>query len=129
MGLVQIGTVPRPARRCQPLSGTQPEYQATPGTEQLRQPKLDSDITQFPQLDLPRCCVSSGQVIGGTSLFGGRGNIIPSSAAGVLLLMIISNGLSAWGVSPYIYPFAAGVVIFVAIYLDSLVLSALAPAF
>jgi ribose/xylose/arabinose/galactoside ABC-type transport system permease subunit len=59
-------------------------------------------------------------VIGGTSLFGGRGNIIPSSMAGVLLLMIISNGLSAWGVSPYVYPFAAGIVIFVAIYLDSL---------
>jgi ribose transport system permease protein len=59
-------------------------------------------------------------VIGGTSLFGGRGDVIPSSAVGVLLLMIISNGLSAWGVSPYIYPFAAGIVIFVAIYLDSL---------
>jgi ribose/xylose/arabinose/galactoside ABC-type transport system permease subunit len=59
-------------------------------------------------------------VIGGTSLFGGRGNIIPSSAVGVLLLLMISNGLSAWGVSPYVYPFAAGGVIFVAIYLDSL---------
>ena len=51
-------------------------------------------------------------VIGGTSLFGGRGNILPGSAVGVLLLTIINNGLSASGVSPYVYPFVAGVVIF-----------------
>jgi ribose transport system permease protein len=59
-------------------------------------------------------------VIGGTSLFGGRGNILPGSAVGVLLLTIINNGLSASGVSPYVYPFVAGLVIFLAIYLDSL---------
>ena len=59
-------------------------------------------------------------VIGGTSLFGGRGNVIPGTFAGVLLLTIISNGLGTRGVSPYVYPFVAGVIIFVAIYLDSL---------
>ena len=59
-------------------------------------------------------------VIGGTSLFGGRGNILPGTFAGALLLIIINNGLGTIGVSPYIYPFAAGVVIFLAIYLDSL---------
>lgn len=59
-------------------------------------------------------------VIGGTSLFGGRGNVLPGTFAGVLLLIIINNGLGTIGVSPYIYPFVAGVVIFFAIFLDSL---------
>jgi ribose/xylose/arabinose/galactoside ABC-type transport system permease subunit len=59
-------------------------------------------------------------VIGGTSLFGGRGNVLPGTLAGALLLIIINNGLGTRGVSPYVYPFVAGVVIFLAIYLDSL---------
>ena len=59
-------------------------------------------------------------VIGGTSLFGGRGTILPGSFAGVLLLILINNGLGTRGVSPYVYPFVAGAVIFIAIYLDSL---------
>ena len=59
-------------------------------------------------------------VIGGTSLFGGRGVVFPGTLAGVLLLVIINNGLGTIGVSPYLYPFVAGMVIFLAIYLDSL---------
>jgi ribose/xylose/arabinose/galactoside ABC-type transport system permease subunit len=59
-------------------------------------------------------------VIGGTSLFGGRGSELPGTLAGVLLLIIINNGLGTYGVSPYVYPFVAGGVIFLAIYLDSL---------
>ena len=59
-------------------------------------------------------------VIGGTSLFGGRGNVLPGTMAGVLLLVIINNGLGNIGVSPYIYPFVVGALIFVAIYLDSI---------
>jgi ribose/xylose/arabinose/galactoside ABC-type transport system permease subunit len=59
-------------------------------------------------------------VIGGASLFGGRGRVLPGTLGGVLVLAIINNGLGTRGVSPYVYPFAAGVVIFVAIYLDSL---------
>ncbi|MGI9488681.1 MAG: ABC transporter permease [Geminicoccaceae bacterium] len=59
-------------------------------------------------------------VIGGTSLFGGRGNVLPGTLAGVLLLIIINNGLGTRGVSPFVYPFVAGTLIFIAIYLDSL---------
>ena len=59
-------------------------------------------------------------VIGGTSLFGGRGSIMPGTFAGVLLLVIINNGLGSMGVSPYVYPFVAGSIIFLAIYLDSI---------
>ena len=59
-------------------------------------------------------------VIGGTSLFGGRGSVLPGTMAGVFLLIIINNGLGTRGVSPYIYPFVAGALIFIAIYLDSI---------
>ncbi len=59
-------------------------------------------------------------VIGGTSLFGGRGHVLPGTLAGVLLLIIINNGLGTRGVSPFVYPFVAGTLIFIAIYLDSL---------
>jgi ribose/xylose/arabinose/galactoside ABC-type transport system permease subunit len=59
-------------------------------------------------------------VIGGTSLFGGRGNVLPGTLAGVLLLIVINNGLGTLGVSPFVYPFVSGALIFLAIYLDSL---------
>ena len=59
-------------------------------------------------------------VIGGTSLFGGRGNVLPGTLAGVFLLIVINNGLGTRGVSPFIYPFVAGSLIFFAIHLDSI---------
>ena len=58
-------------------------------------------------------------VIGGASLFGGRGNVFPGTLAGVLLLIVINNGLGTRGVSPFVYPFVAGTLIFFAIYLDA----------
>ena len=59
-------------------------------------------------------------VIGGTSLFGGRGNVFPGTLAGILLLIVIDNGLGTRGVSPFAYPFVVGALIFFAIYLDVL---------
>ncbi len=59
-------------------------------------------------------------VIGGTSLFGGRGSVFPGTLAGVLLLIVINNGLGTRGVSPFVYPFVAGALIFFAIYLDAI---------
>ena len=59
-------------------------------------------------------------VIGGASLFGGRGNVFPGTLAGVLLLIVINNGLGTRGVSPFIYPFVVGALIFFAIYLDAI---------
>jgi ribose/xylose/arabinose/galactoside ABC-type transport system permease subunit len=58
-------------------------------------------------------------VIGGTSLFGGRGNVLPGTLGGVFLLIVINNGLGTRGVSPFVYPFVIGALIFFAIYLDS----------
>ena len=59
-------------------------------------------------------------VMGGTSLLGGRGNIFPGTFIGVVLLYLISNILALTGASPYIYPFAKGLVIFAAMYVDAL---------
>lgn len=59
-------------------------------------------------------------VIGGTSLFGGRGSVFPGTFAGVILLIVINNGLGTRGVSPFVYPFVAGALIFFAIYLDAI---------
>ena len=59
-------------------------------------------------------------VIGGTSLFGGRGNAFPGTLAGVLLLIVINNGLGTRGVSPFAYPFVESALIFFAIYLDAI---------
>lgn len=59
-------------------------------------------------------------VIGGISLFGGRGSFIPGLLFGVYTLYIIGSGLNHLGVSPYLYPLIRGGIIFGAMYADSL---------
>ena len=55
-------------------------------------------------------------VIGGVSLFGGTGSVIPGALIGVLFLVIVDNGLNLAGVSPFAFPFLTGVVILIAMY-------------
>ncbi|MDR1623722.1 MAG: ABC transporter permease [Tannerellaceae bacterium] len=64
--------------------------------------------------------VVAAVVIGGTSLLGGKGNVLPGTLLGVLLLYVIDNGLAGLGASPYVYPFVQGLIIFLAMYMDSL---------
>jgi ribose/xylose/arabinose/galactoside ABC-type transport system permease subunit len=59
-------------------------------------------------------------VLGGTSLFGGRGSFLPGSFLGALVLLFIADGLTIAGASPYIMPFVRGSIIFIAMYADSL---------
>jgi ribose/xylose/arabinose/galactoside ABC-type transport system permease subunit len=59
-------------------------------------------------------------VIGGISLFGGEGSLLPGFFLGVLTLNLIENGLNHLGASPYVYPFVRGGVIFAAMYADTL---------
>lgn len=59
-------------------------------------------------------------VIGGISLFGGEGSILPGALRGVLILEIIRNGLNYLGADPYAYRFVNGAIIFIAMYADSL---------
>jgi ribose transport system permease protein len=59
-------------------------------------------------------------VLGRTSLFGGRGNVLPGTLLGALLIQTIENGLVVVNANPYLYPMITGAVIFVAVLLESL---------
>lgn len=66
--------------------------------------------------------VITAVVLGGTSLMGGRGSII-GSAIGALTLGIISNGLVLLRVDVYWVPIVQGVILVVAIFLNSTMFS------
>jgi len=57
-------------------------------------------------------------VLGGTSLFGGRGSLW-APVAGAVLIMTVQNGLVMINANPYAYPVITGGVIFLAALLDS----------
>lgn len=59
-------------------------------------------------------------VLGGTSLFGGKGNILPGTLVGALLIQAIQNGLVVINADPYLYPVVTGMVIFLIVMIDSL---------
>ena len=59
-------------------------------------------------------------VLGGTSLFGGRGNVFPGTLLGTLLIQAIENGLVVVNADPYLYPMITSVVIFISVWLESL---------
>jgi ribose/xylose/arabinose/galactoside ABC-type transport system permease subunit len=59
-------------------------------------------------------------VVGGISLFGGRGNVLSSVILGSLIFQIIRSGLQQVGANPYSYRLVEGVVIFIAMYADAL---------
>jgi ribose/xylose/arabinose/galactoside ABC-type transport system permease subunit len=59
-------------------------------------------------------------VVGGISLFGGRGRILSGVALGALTFEMIRNGLNHLGANPYSYKLVGGVVIFIAMYADAL---------
>jgi len=64
--------------------------------------------------------VIAASVLGGVSLYGGRGSIFPGAVLGALIYLFLSNGLSIIGTSPFVIPLVRGTVIFIAIYVDSL---------
>lgn len=59
-------------------------------------------------------------VLGGTSLFGGRGSVLPGTLLGALLIQTIENGLVVTNANPYLYPMVTSAVIFAAVLLESL---------
>lgn len=59
-------------------------------------------------------------VLGGTSLFGGRGNVFPGTVLGAVLLQMIVAGLTYTQVDIYLRDLVFGMVIFVTVLLDSL---------
>jgi ribose transport system permease protein len=58
-------------------------------------------------------------VLGGTSLFGGRGNVLPGTVLGAVLIQTIENGLVILNADPYLHPLITSGIIFVAVLIDS----------
>lgn len=59
-------------------------------------------------------------VLGGTSLFGGRGSVFPGTVLGAVLIQSVENGLNLLNVDPYLYPLITSAIIFIAVLLDSM---------
>ncbi len=60
----------------------------------------------------------SAVIIGGASLNGGKGSII-GTLGGILIIALINNGLTLFGVSHYLTDITKGVVIFLAVLVDA----------
>jgi fructose transport system permease protein len=58
-------------------------------------------------------------VIGGTSLFGGRGSLI-GTLIGVLIVGVLRNGLTLIGIDPLWQDLVTGVLVITAVALDQL---------
>jgi ribose transport system permease protein len=59
-------------------------------------------------------------VLGGASLFGGRGNVLPGTVIGAVLIQVVETGLVIINADPYLYPMIMASIIFVAVLLDGL---------
>lgn len=59
-------------------------------------------------------------VLGGISLFGGKGSVLPGALIGIVLVNTITNGLTMMAANPYVYTIVRGVIIFIAVMLDSI---------
>lgn len=64
--------------------------------------------------------VVAAAVLGGTSLFGGKGRVFPGTVFGVILMLTIENGLVIINADPYIFPLVSGFIIFLAVFVDSM---------
>ncbi|MCO6451526.1 MAG: ABC transporter permease [Caldilineales bacterium] len=64
--------------------------------------------------------VIAGVVIGGTSLFGGEGGIF-GTVVGIVLIGVLSNGLTLLNVNPYWQQIAVGLIIVLAVFFDQFI--------
>jgi ribose transport system permease protein len=63
--------------------------------------------------------VIAAAVLGGTSLFGGRGGVV-GTVFGAVLIQTVENGLVMINADPYVYPLVVSAIIFLAVLVDSL---------
>ncbi len=59
-------------------------------------------------------------VLGGASLFGGRGNVFPGAVIGAMTVASVFNGLNVMNANPYVYPLITAAVVFLAMLFDGL---------
>jgi ribose transport system permease protein len=59
-------------------------------------------------------------VLGGTSLFGGRGSVFPGTVIGTVLVQMVAAGLVYTQVDLYFQPVVMAAIIFLAVFLDSM---------
>ena len=59
-------------------------------------------------------------VLGGASLSGGRGSVLPGAAVGAVTIQTVGNGLTLLDADPYLYPVVSGGIVFLAVLADSL---------
>lgn len=64
--------------------------------------------------------VISATVLGGVSLSGGKGNVLPGAIVGIFIITVIENGMGLISANPYTYAIVRGVVVFFAVFLDSI---------
>jgi len=62
--------------------------------------------------------VIAAAVLGGTSLFGGRGGVA-GTVFGAVLIQTVESGLVMTDADPYLYPLVISVIIFIAVFIDS----------
>jgi ribose transport system permease protein len=62
--------------------------------------------------------IITATILGGVSLFGGKGSVFPGAFLGVLIFMCIENGLVMAGTNMYLYIIIRGIVIFFAVMID-----------
>lgn len=57
-------------------------------------------------------------VLGGASLSGGRGTVLPGALVGAVTIQAVSNGLNLIDADPYVYPVVTGGIVFLAVLMD-----------
>ncbi len=58
-------------------------------------------------------------VLGGTSLYGGYGRVLPGAVLGALLLKTVFSALVSLQFNPYLYPLVTAAIIFAAVLVDT----------
>ncbi|WP_160662879.1 ABC transporter permease [Colidextribacter sp. OB.20] len=72
------------------------------------------DVTVGANLEIS---IITAAVIGGASIFGGRGSIV-RSMLGVFFIFLLQNGMTAYNIDSYIQQIVVGTILVAAIYLD-----------
>jgi ribose transport system permease protein len=62
----------------------------------------------------------TASVLGGASLYGGRGHVLPGTVLGAVLLAAIFSALVSVQANPYLYPLITATVIFAVVLTDTL---------